>query len=61
MADIAVVGLDIGKRLFHVISMDQAGHVVLRRRCSLFLARLARCGHQAGAARPWSQAKRVRL
>jgi transposase len=34
MADIAVVGLDIGKRLFHVIGMDQAGHVVLRRRCS---------------------------
>ncbi len=34
MADIAVVGLDIGKRLFHLIGMDQAGRVVLRRRCS---------------------------
>src|SRR3712207_3550034 len=34
MADIAVGGVDIGKRLFHVIGMDQAGHVVLRRRCS---------------------------
>ena len=34
MADIAVVGVNIGKRLFHVIDMDQAGHVVLRRRCS---------------------------
>lgn len=34
MADIAVVGLDIGKRLFHVIGMDQTGRVVLRRRCS---------------------------
>ena len=34
MADIAVVGLDIGKRLFHRVGMDQAGRVVLRRRCS---------------------------
>ena len=34
MADIAVVGLDIGKRLFHLVGMDQAGRVVLRRRCS---------------------------
>ena len=34
MAGIAVVGLDIGKRLFHVIGMDQTGRVVLRRRCS---------------------------
>jgi transposase len=34
MPDIAVVGLDIGKRLFHIIGMDQAGRVVLRRRCS---------------------------
>jgi transposase len=34
MAEIAVVGLDIGKRLFHVVGMDQAGRVVLRRRCS---------------------------
>jgi len=33
-ADIAVVGLDIGKRLFHLVGMDQAGRVVLRRRCS---------------------------
>jgi transposase len=34
MADIAVVGLDIGKRLFHLVGMDRAGRVVLRRRCS---------------------------
>jgi transposase len=34
MADIAVVGLDIGKRLFHLVGMDQTGRVVLRRRCS---------------------------
>jgi transposase len=34
MAEIAVVGLDIGKRRFHVVGMDQAGRVVLRRRCS---------------------------
>src|ERR687898_734146 len=34
MADIAVVGLDIGKRLFHLVGMDQVGRVVLRRRCS---------------------------
>ena len=33
-ADIAVVGLDIGKRLFHLVGMDQTGRVVLRRRCS---------------------------
>ena len=34
MAEIAVVGLDIGKRLFHLVGMDRAGRVVLRRRCS---------------------------
>lgn len=34
MAEIAIVGLDIGKRLFHVVGMDQAGRVILRRRCS---------------------------
>ena len=34
MADIAVVGLDTGKRLFHLVGMDQTGRVVLRRRCS---------------------------
>ena len=34
MAEIAVVGLDIGKRLFHLVGMDQVGRVVLRRRCS---------------------------
>ena len=55
MADIAVVGLDIGKRLFHVIGMDQAGHVVLRRRCS----RSQLSPSSSGCRRPWSEWRRV--
>ena len=34
MPEIAVVGVDIAKRVFHVVGMDLSGKVVLRRRCS---------------------------
>jgi len=34
MQDVAVVGLDLAKRFFHVVGMDGRGKVVLRRRCT---------------------------
>ena len=34
MQDVAVVGLDLAKRFFHVVGMDDRGKVVLRRRCT---------------------------
>jgi transposase len=34
MEDISVVGVDLAKRVFHLVCMDGSGHIVLRRRCS---------------------------
>ena len=33
--DISVVGIDIAKRVFHLVGMDERGKIVLRKRCSL--------------------------
>jgi transposase len=32
--DISVVGIDIAKRVFHLVGMDDRGKIVLRQRCS---------------------------
>jgi len=32
--DISVVGIDIAKRVFHLVGMDQRGKIVMRKRCS---------------------------
>ena len=32
--DISVVGIDIAKRVFHLVGMDERGKIVLRTRCS---------------------------
>ena len=32
--DMSVVGIDIAKRVFHLVGMDERGKIVLRRRCS---------------------------
>jgi transposase len=32
--DISVVGIDIAKRVFHLVGMDERGKIVLRKRCS---------------------------
>ena len=32
--DISVVGIDIAKRVFHLVGMDKRGKIVLRKRCS---------------------------
>ena len=32
--DISVVGIDIAKRVFHLVGLDERGKIVLRRRCS---------------------------
>ena len=29
-----VLGIDLGKRWFHVVGKDAAGHVTLRRKCN---------------------------
>ena len=47
-AQIAVIGIDIGKNVFHLIGLDQRGAIVLKRKLSRgqlenFLANLAPC------------------
>jgi transposase len=32
--DISVVGIDIAKRVFHLVGMDERGKIVMRKRCS---------------------------
>ena len=32
--EINVVGIDIAKRVFHLVGMNERGKIVLRRRCS---------------------------
>ena len=32
--DISVVGIDIAKRVFHLVGMDKRGKIVMRKRCS---------------------------
>src|SRR5215470_4993789 len=32
--DISVVGIDIAKRVFHLVGMDKRGRIVMRKRCS---------------------------
>jgi transposase len=32
--DLSVVGIDIAKRVFHLVGMDERGKIVLRKRCS---------------------------
>ena len=32
--DMSVVGIDIAKRVFHLVGLDERGKIVLRRRCS---------------------------
>ena len=32
--DIQVVGIDLGKTLFHLVGLDTTGRVVIRKRCS---------------------------
>jgi hypothetical protein len=32
--DINVVGIDIAKRVFHLVGMDERGKIVMRKRCS---------------------------
>src|SRR5215831_8883630 len=32
--DISVVGIDIAKRVFHLVGLDERGQIVLRKRCS---------------------------
>ena len=32
--DIHVVGIDLGKTLFHLVGLDTTGRVVIRKRCS---------------------------
>ena len=31
--DISVVGIDIAKRVFHLVGMDKRGKIVMRKRC----------------------------
>ena len=31
--DITVVGIDIAKRVFHLVGMDERGKIVMRKRC----------------------------
>ena len=32
--DMSVVGIDIAKRVFHLVGMDERGKIVMRKRCS---------------------------
>ena len=32
--EISVIGIDIAKRVFHLVGMDARGQIVLRKRCS---------------------------
>jgi transposase len=32
--EISVVGIDIAKRVFHLVGLDERGKLVLRKRCS---------------------------
>ena len=32
--DISVVGIDIAKRVFHLVGMDERGKIVMRKRCT---------------------------
>lgn len=34
MTDISTVGIDLGKNVFHLVCMDEAGQIVKRRKCS---------------------------
>ena len=44
--DMSVVGIDIAKRVFHLVGLDERGKIVLRRRCSRgeVLPRMANLG-----------------
>ena len=33
MAQVSVLGIDLAKQIFHVVGLDDAGNVVLRKRC----------------------------
>jgi transposase len=63
---ITVLGIDIGKLVFHVVGMDDAGHVVLRKRLARsallpFIANLPplRIGMEAcGSAHDWARCVR---
>src|SRR2546430_11815885 len=60
---ITVLGIDIGKLVFHVVGMDDSGHVVLRKRLArsellTFVAKLPplRIGMEAcGSAHDWAR------
>ena len=32
--ELSVIGIDIAKRVFHLVGMDARGQIVLRKRCS---------------------------
>ena len=61
--DISVVGIDIAKRIFHLVGMDARGQVILRKRLTrgevlLFMANLPRVtvGMEAcGGAHGWAR------
>jgi transposase len=68
-AEIAVIGIDIGKNSFHVVGLDKKGAIILRQKWSRGqmesrLANLTPClvGMEAcnGAAPPCAQAQRAR-
>ena len=54
--DISVIGIDIAKRVFHLVGLDERGKIVLRKRCSRgevlpFMANLGPCHHWHGGVR----------
>jgi transposase len=63
---IRVLGIDIAKRVFHVVGMDDSGHVVLRKRLArsewlTFIANVPplRVGMEAcGSAHDWARCVR---
>src|ERR687885_174043 len=64
--DMSVVGIDIAKRVFHLVGMDERGKIVMRKRCSRgevlpFLANLGptTIGMEAcGGAHYWARCVR---